>query len=124
MISRAIYIGESKVEISGEDEEVNELIKNISQRNLQTKNGEVIDYREVGSTLTMILITLVTDGFFKEPKKFREIRIGLEEQGVWAIGTTTYPVLYQLMMNGILKRERSKDFVWEYSEVKKVEKSQ
>ena len=120
----------AKIMIEGPSSEVSEIIEDFRDRDERKKRR--IQFREKmierrkrfkegkkGSvngdvSVTSILINFVKEGFFNEPKKFRDVANRLEKAGIFIPSSTLHPLLFRLVAHGKLKRKRGDDDFWEY----------
>ncbi len=104
-----------KITIEGSPSEVSEVIEDL--RDKKERNKEPLYCWENGEriTITSVLIKFIKEGFFDKQKKFREISHHIEKANIFVPSTTLHPVLFRLVASGKLKRERGKNYLWEYA---------
>ena len=123
----------AKIVIEGSSEEVSDIIDDLQNREKRREERlEFIrrmrkrttkEYREKRNapvhksrtSITDVLIKLIKEGFFDNPKRFREISNRLEREGIFIPSSTVHPVLSRLVAHGKLKREKGEEDFWEYA---------
>ena len=78
------------VEIEGPPEAVEAILKNLEKKDLTETNK-----RPKGKTIRELIIDLINERFFKEPKTITEIRKRLSSKGYNIPTSSISPVLYR-----------------------------
>ena len=65
-------------------------------------------------SVTSVLRKFLKEGFFNEPKKFRDVATRLQKEGIFVPSSTLHPILSRLVSMKKLNREKGEDDLWEY----------
>jgi hypothetical protein len=66
------------------------------------------------TSITGILRNLINNGFFDEPKQFKEVARELRKIGIVIPSSTLHPLLSRLTATDNLKRQKGDNDLWEY----------
>jgi len=122
----------TEIRIEGAKEEVSEIIEYIFTKEKQRderlefikkmrrhREKDIKEKRNnithgTRTSITEVLTKFIREGFFDEPKKFREVSHKLSRIGLIIPSSTLHPLLSRLVITNKLTRKKDEDDLWEY----------